>query len=130
MWVQTDTAAGIGIENVMKTSQLVTLRLLSLLFLLPGLGGLVLSAVISTGYLNTLPRWPVPDESRIVARGIHGVTVYQTQEEDTLLSLIEFGSVGIFLTGMVLGVVYLEKWSSLQARLAEEDESDLSGYES
>ena len=108
----------------MRTSRLATLRFLSLLFLLPGLGGLVISAMISTHYLDTLPRWPVPDEGRIVARGIHGVVIYQTEEEDSQLSLIEYGSVGFFVTGLVLGVVYLEKWGSLQTRLAKE-ESDL-----
>ena len=108
----------------MKSTSLKTLRLLSLTFLLPGLGGLVISAVISTQYLNTLPRWPVPDESRVVARGIHGVTVYQTEEEDSRLSIIEYGSVACFLIGLVLGVVYLEKWGSYQARLADKDIAD------
>jgi len=106
----------------MKTARLATLRFLSLLFLLPGLGGLVISAAISTEYLNTLPRWPSPDEGRIIARGIHGVAVYQTPEEDRHLSLIEYGSVACFLVGLGLGVLYLEKWSSLQTRLAEEEE--------
>lgn len=113
----------------MKTARLATLRFLSLLFLLPGLGGLVISAVISTQYLNTLPRWPVPEEGRIVVRGIHGVTIYQTQEEDTRLSVIEFSSVGCFLVGLTLGVVYLERWGSLQTQLAEEEESKLRGYQ-
>jgi len=108
----------------MKTAQLATLRFLSLLFLLPGLAGLILSAMLSTHYLDTMPRWPVPDESRMVPRGIHGVTIYQTKEEDQRLNLMEFSSVGVFLTGLGLGLVYLEKWGSLQARQAEED-SDL-----
>jgi len=110
----------------MKTTPLATLRFLALLFLLPGLGGLVISAAISAEYLNTLPRWPVPETGRFIARGIHGVTVFQTREEDMRLSLIEYGSVGFFVAGLVLGVMYLEKWSSLQSRLAESDDSDLS----
>lgn len=114
----------------MKTAQLATLRFLSLLFLLPGLGGLIVSAAISTEYLNTLPRWPVPDEGRTVARGIHGIAVYQTPEEDTRLSVIEYGSVACFLVGLGLGVVYLEKWGSLQSRLAEEQNSDLHRFQS
>jgi len=98
----------------MKSAQLPTLRFLSLVFLLPGLGGLILSAMISTHYLDTMPRWPVPDEGRIVARGIHGIAVYQTEEEDRQLSLIEYSSIGFFLVGLALGVVYLEKWGSTQ----------------
>ena len=106
----------------MKAAQLATLKALALLFLLPGLGGLIVSAMISTHYLDTMPRWPVPEEGRVVARGIHGVSVYQTPEEDRQLTLIEYSSLGIFLTGLALGVVYMEKWGSTQVR--DEDETD------
>ena len=109
----------------MKAAQLATLKALALLFLLPGLGGLIVSAMISTYYLETMPRWPVPEEGRIVVRGIHGVAIYQTPEEDRQLTLIEYSSVGIFLTGLALGVVYLEKWGSVQERDEEEEEERL-----
>ena len=38
------------------------------------------------------------------------------------LSIPEYGSVGCFLVGRGLGVVYLEMWSVRQASLAEQEE--------
>jgi hypothetical protein len=105
----------------MNTSQLASLRIFSLLFLLPGLAGLIFSAMISTHYLDTLPRWPAPEEMRMTPRSIHGVVVYQTEAEDRRLNLTEYTSVGIFVIGMVLGVVYLEKWGSARVRSAEDE---------
>jgi hypothetical protein len=100
---------------------LATLRFFALLFLLPGLAGLIVSATISTHYLDTMPRLPVPEENRMVPRGIHGTTVYQTPVEDLRLSVIEYSSVGVFLVGLALGVVYLEKWAGMQSAAAEEE---------
>ena len=105
----------------MKTARLVALKFFALLFLLPGLAGLIVSAMISTHYLDTMPRWPAPEVNRVVPRGIHGTTVYQTPAEDRDLDLIEGASVGVFLFGLVLGVVYLEQWGALQSRMAEEE---------
>jgi uncharacterized membrane protein len=93
----------------MKTRLLATLRFAALLFLLPGLAGLMVSATISTHYRDTLPKLPVPEELRMTARNISGVVVYQTAEEDRRLSLIEYPSVGIFVIGLILSAVYLEK---------------------
>ncbi|MGB8261255.1 MAG: hypothetical protein WCE75_12920 [Terracidiphilus sp.] len=111
----------------MKAAQLATLRFFALLFLLPGLAGLLVSAVISTHYLDTLPRWPAPEEQRMTPRSIHGVVIYQTTEEDRQLTMIEDVSVGIFVIGLGLSVVYLEKWSSLRVHDSEED-SELSEH--
>jgi hypothetical protein len=108
----------------MKSAQLATLRFLSLAFLLPGIGGLVLSTMISGHYLDTMPRWPDPDSGRIVVRGIHGIPVYQTEEEDRRLSLIEYSSVGFFTTGLVMGLVFLQKQCAAPSR-EEEDEAEL-----
>ncbi len=105
----------------MKAVRLVTLKFFALLFLLPGLAGLIISAMISTHYLDVMPKWPVPEENRVVPRGIHGITVYQTPAEDRNLSLVEYSSVGVFLVGLTLGVVYLEKWGSMQSAAAEDD---------
>jgi len=106
----------------MKAAQLATLRFIALLFLLPGLAGLIISAMISTHYLDTMPRWPTPEEMRMTPRNIHGIVVYQTVEEDRKLSLIEDTSVGVFVVGLGLSLVYLEKWGSRRAREAEEDD--------
>lgn len=77
--------------------------------------------MISTHYLDTMPRQPVPEQNRIVPRGIHGITVYQTPEENRDLDVIEYTSVGVFLTGLVIGAIYLEKWGSMQSRAGEEE---------
>ena len=93
----------------MNAARLATLKFFALLFLLPGLAGLIVSAMISTHYLDIMPRLPVPEVNRVVPRGIHGTTVYQTPAENRDLDLIEYLSVGVFLVGLGLGVVYLEK---------------------
>jgi hypothetical protein len=105
----------------MKAARLATLKFFALLFILPGLAGLIVSSMISTHYLDTMPRWPAPEVNRVVPRGIHGTTVYQTPAEDRDLNLVEGASVGIFLIGLALGVVYLERWGALQSRLADEE---------
>ncbi|HEV2485149.1 MAG TPA: hypothetical protein VGT08_06425 [Terracidiphilus sp.] len=106
----------------MKTAQLAALRFFALLFIMPGLAGLIVSAMISTHYLDTMPRGPVMVEGRIVPREIHGIVVYQTPAEDRRLSQIEFSSVGVFVIGLGLGLIYLEKWGSMQPRPGEEEE--------
>jgi hypothetical protein len=68
-----------------------------------------------------MPRVPVLVEERIVPREIHGIVVYQTEFENRRLNLIEYSSVGVFLIGLGLGLVYLEKWGSLQTRFGEEE---------
>lgn len=106
----------------MTRRSLSLLRFFSLLLLLPGLGGLVISAMISTHYLETLPRTPIPEEMRMVPRNIHGVVVYQTDNEDQTLSVLEGSSVGVFVVGLALGLVYLRKWGIEQALGAVDDE--------
>jgi hypothetical protein len=103
---------------------LSVLKFFALLFLLPGLGGLVFSAVFSTDYLDSLPKSPSPTEQRMTPRNIHGVVIYQTVQEDERLSIMEYSSVAVFLVGLLLGIVYLEKWSAARAMDLELD-SDL-----
>jgi hypothetical protein len=106
----------------MKAAQLATLKFFALLFILPGLAGLIIAANISTHYLEVLPKAPVTEEGRVVPRGIHGTVVYQTAQEDQRLTVIEYSSVGVFVVGLALGLVYLEKWGAAQAREREEDD--------
>ncbi len=108
----------------MKPAQMGTLKFFSLLFLLPGLAGLIVSAMISTHYLDTLPKWPAPEQMRITPRNIHGTLVYQTVEENSRLNLLEYSSVGVFLIGLGLGFVYLAKWGIVQALGADDEELD------
>ena len=105
----------------MKSAQLKALKFFALLFILPGLAGLIISAMISTHYLEVMPRGPVLVEGRIVPREIHGIVVYQTADENHQLNLIEYSSVGVFVLGLCLGLVYLEKWGSVQSRSSEEE---------
>jgi len=49
--------------------------------------------------------------------------VYQTEQEDRKLSEMEYGSVGVFLIGLVLGLTYLEKWGAAQVQDADQEES-------
>ena len=106
----------------MKPAQLATLKFFTLLFLLPGLAGLIVSSMISVHYLESMPKGPLAEGNRVVPRDIHGTVIYQTKEEDRKLSLIEYTSVGVFVVGLTLGLVYLEKWGASQARYGEEDE--------
>jgi len=104
----------------MKTAQLRTLKAISLALIMPGLAGLIAAAMLSVHYLDTMPRWPSPEEMRTIPRNIHGVVVYQTEPEDRNLNLVEYSSVGVFVVGLGLGLVYLEKWGARQMRLAQQ----------
>jgi predicted Na+-dependent transporter len=105
-----------------KAPQLATMRFLALLFLLPGLAGMILSATISSHYAHTLPTWPHPADQRMIPRNIHSVIVYQTVEEDRRLDLMEYTSVVVFLIGLGMGCVYLNRWGIAEAIGAMEDD--------
>jgi hypothetical protein len=98
----------------MKSKQLARLKAISLTLMLPGLTGLIVSAMISGRYLETMPQWPVPQQQRMVPRNIHGIVVYQTAAEDRRLDAMEFSSVAVFLAGLALGLAYLEAWGARQ----------------
>lgn len=107
----------------MKSSRLFPIKFFALLFILPGLAGLVVSATVSAAYLEDLPRQVAVEQLRTVPRSIDGVVVYQTEQEDRELNQIEYGSVGVLLIGIFLGVVYLEKWGARQTQIAAEEKS-------
>jgi uncharacterized membrane-anchored protein YitT (DUF2179 family) len=112
----------------MGSAQLLKLKAFSLMLILPGLAGLIVSAMISVHYLDTMPKWPAPRELRTVPRSIDGVVIYQTAKEDQKLNLIEYSSVGVFLVGLGLGLVYLEKWGARQSELVEKDDEFTEDY--
>lgn len=105
----------------MKRANLALLKFLALLFLLPGLGGVIFSVVVSTDYLEQMPKSPSPSEQRMTPRNVHGTVIYQTVNEDKRLSIMEYTSVSVFLVGLLLGIVYLEKWSSARQSEMESD---------
>jgi uncharacterized membrane protein len=108
--------------DMMDALQLRGLRFAALFFLLPGLGGMIGSAILSTHYLETLPRMPVPEQLRYTPRNIHGTVVYETEEEDRQVSVLEYTSAGVFVVGLGMGLVYLRAWGVANAISAEEDE--------
>ena len=108
--------------DTMNVQQLRGLRFASVFFLVPGLVGMLAAAILSTRYLNDLPRMPVPEEMRYTPRNIHGTVVYETEDEDRQLSGLEYASTGLCVLGLSLGVVYFRQWGVANAISAEEDE--------
>jgi len=100
---------------------LAGLKSLSLCFLLSGLAGLILSTVISTRYMNALPRFPDPQNQRMTPRNISGYIIYQTEQEDRTLSVVEYSSVLTFLIGLGTGLLYVQKWGLAWAIEADDE---------
>ena len=105
----------------MKLSRLRSLKFFALLFMLPGLAGLIISAMVSTDYVENLPKFPNVVDHRVTPRNVHGTVIYQTAAEDQRLSVMEYSSVSVFLVGLVLGVVYLENWGKGRKNQSELD---------
>ena len=103
----------------MQSAKLSLLRLLVLLFFLPGIFGLALSAITATRYLATDPKLPEPDQYRMVPRSIQGVTVYLTDAEDIYLTRIDRSSILAIILAVGIGLIYLEQWGKEQT--AEQD---------
>ena len=109
----------------MRAARLATLKFFALLFLLSGLAGLIASAALSTHYLVVMPQKPDLQNMRVVPRNIHGVTVYQTVKEDRRLRRWEYSAIGVFLIGVTLSAIYMEKWGSMQVPAGAEEERTL-----
>ena len=108
---------------MVNNQRMANLRFAALCFMFPGLAGLIISSMISVTYLERLPKLPDPQQMRMIPRDIHGITVYQTLEEDRRLNVVEYSSTAIFVVGMGLSLVYLRKWGI--ARALEGKESEL-----
>ena len=106
----------------MDAQQIGTVRLMTWMFLVAGVAGLLISASISTWYLEQLPRMPVPAEMRMTPRSVEGTVVYVTMEEDKTLTLTEYLSMGAFVAGVCFGLVNLRQRGLAYAMSAEPDE--------
>jgi hypothetical protein len=71
---------------------------------------------------------PSPEELRTVPRNIHGIVVFQTAQEDQKLNLMEYSSVGVFVAGLALGLLYLERWGARQSRIADKGDRATENY--
>lgn len=109
-------------DNVTDAPRLRSIRRMTLLFVLPGLIGLLISAGMSTWYLEELPRVPVPAEMRMTPRSVEGFVVYETPEEHRTFTAIEHASTAFFVVGIGLGLVYLRRWGVAYALSAKDDE--------
>jgi hypothetical protein len=112
----------------MENEHVTKLRFFSLMFLVPGLIGLMISATLSGYYMNKLPRYPDPQNLRMTPRNINGYTVYQTDDENRTLDRTEYGSVAMFLIGLGMALVHFQKWGL--ARAIESEADDFAGEES
>jgi hypothetical protein len=112
----------------MQNEHVAKLRFFSLMFLVPGLIGLMISATLSGIYMNTLPRYPDPQNLRMTPRNINGYTVYETDDEDRRLGRTEYGSMGMFLIGLAMALVHFQR--SGLARAIESEADDFAGEES
>jgi hypothetical protein len=111
----------------MENDPVAKLRFFSLMFLVPGLIGLMISATLSGYYMNKLPRSPDPENLRMIPRNINGYTVYQTDGENRTLDRTEYGSVSMFLIGLGMALVHFQKWGL--ARAIESEADDFAGEE-
>jgi hypothetical protein len=105
----------------MSSGGLAALKAFASTLILPGVAGLIYSAVLSGYYLDAMPQLPVPQQQRTFPRSIHGIVVYQTAAEDRKMSLIEYSSFGAFALGLVLGLLHMEKAGSQTSEFEEED---------
>jgi hypothetical protein len=101
-----------------------SLRFFALLFLLPGLAGVIYAGWVSARYFATLPRMPIPEQSRIFPRSINGTVVYQTQEEDRRLTLLEESAIAFLAIGLSLAIIHLRRWGIQEVLMGGDAEED------
>ncbi len=91
----------------MKPLTFTVLKFAALLFLLPGLGALVLNASLSTRDYSSMPANPDPDTGHIVPRIVHDRTIYITEAQNRQLNLLHHYGSWAFAIGIGIGVLYL-----------------------
>ncbi len=91
----------------MKPLTLTLLKFAALLFLLPGLGALVLNATLSTRDYASMPTEADPDTGRVVPRIVHDRTIFITESQNRQLSFLHHYGSWAFVIGIGLGFLYL-----------------------
>lgn len=103
------------------SSALRAMRMISLLFLLAGIGGYIASTIVVEQDRMTLPRGLVLAQGRMIPREIHGTTIYLTREENRRLNLFEYSSMTMLLAGAGLGLLFWTKLSQSGAYSGEDE---------
>jgi len=96
----------------MQDFVIAVFRFFALVFLLPGLAGLVADATLSTHHFDTQPRNLVPAEQRTVGRTLNGQVVYLTMEENEQPDSLRYYGLRAFGIGAGLGLLYLGAMAS------------------
>ena len=104
------------------------MRRISLALILPGLAGLIVSAMISVHYRHHAPLARSAATPHHPPQYPRNRGVPDPSAEDRKLDLFEYSSIGVFLPGLILGLVYLEKWAARQPRTLAEDEFLVGDY--
>lgn len=103
------------------SSALRAMRIFSLLFLIAGIGGYIVSTALSEQARTNLPQGLVLAQGRMVPREIHGTTIYLTREENRRLNFFEYSSMAMLLTGAALGFLFWTKLSQSGAYSGEDE---------
>jgi hypothetical protein len=90
-------------------------RVIALSFLIPGVITWFYTWALWSGY-TYLPHKPIPEEGRIYARGIHGMTVYQTLAERNRLDFLLRTSIVVCAVGFTLAAIEEQRWQRLHPR--------------
>ncbi len=77
---------------------------------LVGLAGILWTAAIWNQYLTMLPRQPAPEMGNIYPLNIHGIIVYQTQQERDRRERIQYSSIGLFAVSALMAAMRETKW--------------------
>jgi hypothetical protein len=80
-----------------------TWRVISLFLMLPGFCMFLYGRNIWDNYRRDLPRSADPVAGRIYPLNIHGIIVFQTQQEKTRLEIFDKAGIAIFFGGLAVG---------------------------